>query len=236
MKQLVDIEQAYINTNHPDFISGSKAVSATLFEKDKRRPGSPGRESPKSAPKPVKKPSPVPKKPNPPAQQKSGYLGGWFGGNSPPRSVPDTSEPAREADEIKKDTSDEDTYDRQGRQFGGDRQLPKHLQVQAASDREKVETRIIKMLIQSYYNIVRKNIQDTVPKAIMHLLVNKSKGQVQDKLVAALYKDSQYDELLEENKEIAEKRREAKEFLERLKRAVTILNEVRHLSPEKLTS
>lgn len=39
------------------------------------------------------------------------------------------------------------------------------------SEQEAVEIVITKLLLRSYYDIVRKNIEDSVPKAIMHFLV-----------------------------------------------------------------
>ena len=39
------------------------------------------------------------------------------------------------------------------------------------SEQDSMEIDITRMLIKSYYDIVRKNIQDAVPKAIMHFLV-----------------------------------------------------------------
>lgn len=43
------------------------------------------------------------------------------------------------------------------------------------TEREKIETDLIRSLIGSYFHIVRESIQDLVPKAIMHLLVNHCK-------------------------------------------------------------
>ncbi|KAE8695277.1 hypothetical protein F3Y22_tig00110722pilonHSYRG00039 [Hibiscus syriacus] len=40
------------------------------------------------------------------------------------------------------------------------------------SETEAIEIAITKLLLGSYYDIVRKNIEDSVPKAIMHFLVN----------------------------------------------------------------
>jgi len=40
------------------------------------------------------------------------------------------------------------------------------------TEQEAVEIAITKLLLKSYYDIVRKNIEDSVPKAIMHFLVN----------------------------------------------------------------
>ena len=74
----------------------------------------------------------------------------------------------------------------------------------------------LEKLIRSYFRIVRKNIQDTAPKAIMHFLVNYVKDQLQSELVASLYKTAahQHDELLDESGHIAQRRKDAQEMLE----------------------
>jgi replication fork clamp-binding protein CrfC len=74
----------------------------------------------------------------------------------------------------------------------------------------------LERLIRSYFLIVRKNIQDTVPKAIMHFLVNYVKDQLQSELVASLYKTAthEHDELLDESGHIAQRRKDAQEMLE----------------------
>lgn len=40
------------------------------------------------------------------------------------------------------------------------------------SEQEGVEIAVTKLLLKSYYDIVRKNVEDFVPKAIMHFLVS----------------------------------------------------------------
>lgn len=40
------------------------------------------------------------------------------------------------------------------------------------TEHQALEIAITKLLLKSYYDIVRKNIEDSVPKAIMHFLVN----------------------------------------------------------------
>lgn len=111
------------------------------------------------------------------------------------------------------------------------------------TDKEEIETYLIRMLyfclisdhnvenlIQSYFNIVRKNIQDTIPKAIMHLLVNKSKKLIHNRLVEKLYRDEKLEELLSETPEVAARRSATKQMVEMLKKAQEILNEVRDYS------
>lgn len=45
------------------------------------------------------------------------------------------------------------------------------------SPRSQMEIMIIKNLITSYFNVVRKNLNDMVPKTIIAMLVNKTKNQ-----------------------------------------------------------
>ena len=44
------------------------------------------------------------------------------------------------------------------------------------SPRSQMEIVIIKNLISSYFNVVRKNLNDIVPKTIIAMLVNKTKN------------------------------------------------------------
>jgi len=44
-------------------------------------------------------------------------------------------------------------------------------------------------LLSSYFGIVRKNVQDSVPKTIMHFLVNCAKDNIQNELVSMLYRE-----------------------------------------------
>lgn len=77
---------------------------------------------------------------------------------------------------------------------------------------------MIKNLIVSYFNIVKKNINDSVPKTIVSFLVNRVKAFIllslyfniiviqtqsvniaERELVSSLYKTEMFDELLSEN-------------------------------------
>jgi dynamin 1-like protein len=51
------------------------------------------------------------------------------------------------------------------------------------SEKEQRDCRIIEKLIKSYFVIVRKSIQDSIPKAIMHFLVNYVQDNLQSELV-----------------------------------------------------
>ena len=72
--------------------------------------------------------------------------------------------------------------------------------------REEMETNLIRSLIQSYFNIFRQTIQDLVPKTITHFLVNNTSQQVQNRLVAALYKPDLFGQLLNEDEALIAER------------------------------
>ena len=78
-----------------------------------------------------------------------------------------------------------------------------------------------------YYAIVRKNFVDLVPKAVMALLVNHAKDNVQSELVRNLYREELFDDLLRETDDITKRRRNAMEMQALLQRASEIINEVR---------
>ncbi|XP_061705777.1 dynamin-1-like protein isoform X3 [Cydia pomonella] len=86
---------------------------------------------------------------------------------------------------------------------------------------------LVERLIKSYFYIVRKSIQDSVPKAVMHFLVNYVKDNLQSELVTHLYKSDQAESLLNESEHVAQRRREAADMLRALQRAGQIISEIR---------
>lgn len=89
-----------------------------------------------------------------------------------------------------------------------------------------METNLIRSLIQSYFNIVRQTIQDLVPKAIMHFLVNNTSQQVQNRLVSSLYRPDLFPELLNEDEALVAERTRVKALLDAYKEAFRTLSEV----------
>jgi len=96
----------------------------------------------------------------------------------------------------------------------------------ALTDREQLETELIRRLISSYFNIVRETTADQVPKAIMHLLVNHSRDEVQNRLVSELYKEELFNDLLYEDDGIKKEREKCEKLLATYKEAAKIVGEV----------
>ncbi|VVC41010.1 Dynamin GTPase effector,Dynamin-type guanine nucleotide-binding (G) domain,Dynamin, GTPase domain,P- [Cinara cedri] len=97
------------------------------------------------------------------------------------------------------------------------------------SEKELRDCDVIERLIKSYFYIVRKSIQDSVPKAIMHFLVNFVKNNLQSELVTHLYKSEQVEELLNESEHISKRRKDAVDMLKALQNANHIISEIREV-------
>ncbi|KAH7920905.1 hypothetical protein BV22DRAFT_1198589 [Leucogyrophana mollusca] len=111
--------------------------------------------------------------------------------------------------------------------------LGKHIEAISSSDggpqltmREEMETSLIRSLIASYFSIVCQSIQDLIPKAIMHFLVNYTSQQVQNRLVASLYKPELFADLLNEDEALVAERTRVKALLDAYKEAFKTLSEV----------
>lgn len=94
------------------------------------------------------------------------------------------------------------------------------------TDQETIEIHIIKLLLRSYYDIVRKNIEDYVPKAIMYFLVNHTKRELHNVLIKKLYRENLIEEMLQEPDEIATKRKRTRDTLRVLQQAFKTLDEL----------
>ncbi|KAK4491185.1 hypothetical protein RD792_001916 [Penstemon davidsonii] len=84
------------------------------------------------------------------------------------------------------------------------------------SDQEAIEITITKLLLRSYYDIVRKNIEDSVPKAIMHFLHNVMP------VFFMFGRDNLFEEMLQEPDEVAMKRKRTRETLRVLQQAFRV--------------
>ncbi|XP_028923430.1 dynamin-1-like protein isoform X2 [Ornithorhynchus anatinus] len=95
------------------------------------------------------------------------------------------------------------------------------------SQREQRDCEVIRRLIKSYFLIVRKSIQDSVPKTVMHFLVNYVKDHLQSELVGQLYKAQLLEGLLTESEDMAQQRGEAANMLKALQKASQTISEIR---------
>ncbi|KAM9029840.1 dynamin-1-like protein isoform 3-T3 [Guaruba guarouba] len=205
---LVAIELAYINTKHPDFADACGLMNNNIEEQRRNRLA---RELPSAVPR-DKAASGVGD-----TSQEPG-TGNWRG------MLKSKAEEAP-AEEKSKPTAALPASPQKGHAVNLlDVPVPVARKLSA---REQRDCEVIERLIKSYFLIVRKNIQDSVPKAVMHFLVNHVKDTLQSELVGQLYKSLLLDDLLTESEDMAQRRKEAADMLKALQRASQIIAEIR---------
>ncbi len=90
--------------------------------------------------------------------------------------------------------------------------------------REQTETEMIKRLIVSYFNVVKKNINDSVPKTIVTFLVNHCRNSCEKILVSNLYKEEKYESLLHEEEAVIGEREKLQKEIGVLKECLDSIN------------
>lgn len=205
VENLVHIELSYINTNHPDFSDGASVVSAMLAANDMRRRKEKAalaqlqkEEGASSRSPPVEPSEPVVE-----SSYQNRSMMSWM---------------------LRTNRNDAPVMEATHELKLVDLNQPRNREL---TDREQLDSELIQRLIRSYFNIIRKNIQDSVPKAVMCFLVNYVKTKIQSDLVEQLYKNELLNNLLSESEQVHLRRKEASEMLQALQRAVHIIAEIR---------
>ncbi|XP_038213105.1 dynamin-1-like protein isoform X3 [Zerene cesonia] len=236
VENLVAIELAYINTKHPDFHREAALVSGLLKSTDgldERRPLRP-------APSPVHNivkqvPAITDGQENRSPQSHGGSPNTPQMNGSPENKALTPQKPVNLLPEVPSQTSrklsDREQHDCDvigGRSENGTCQKANQKTIDGISMMHLNHMGdLVEKLIKSYFYIVRKSIQDSVPKAVMHFLVNYVKDNLQSELVTHLYKSDQAESLLNESEHIAQRRKEAADMLKALQRAGQIISEIR---------
>uniref|UniRef100_A0AAY4EXI5 Dynamin n=1 Tax=Denticeps clupeoides TaxID=299321 RepID=A0AAY4EXI5_9TELE len=88
----------------------------------------------------------------------------------------------------------------------------------------QVET--IRNLVDSYMAIVNRTVRDLMPKTIMHLMINNTKEFIHAELLANLYSCGDQNTLMEESAEQAQHRDEMLRMYHALKEALSIIGDI----------
>ncbi|BCS25108.1 dynamin-like GTPase vpsA [Aspergillus puulaauensis] len=195
VRDLIAMESTYINTAHPDFLNGHRAMAIV---NDRHAASKPTQVDPKTG-------KPLPPRANSPSVEptpagadtsSTGFFGSFWASKNKKKMA------AMEAP-------------------------PPNLKASAAlSERESTEVEVIKLLITSYYNIVKRTMIDMVPKAVMYTLVQFSKEGMQRELLENMYRNSELDDLLKESDYTIRRRKECQQMVESLGRASEIVSQV----------
>jgi dynamin 1-like protein len=95
------------------------------------------------------------------------------------------------------------------------------------SDKEQREHKIIRSLIEAYFKVVKKTVQDQTPKVVTYFLINRLSETLRNYLVEQLYKENMIPELLKESDEVSTRRKAAHQMFKCLTHAKEVLNKVR---------
>ncbi|KAL0384395.1 UNVERIFIED_CONTAM: Dynamin-related protein 3A [Sesamum radiatum] len=180
---IIEMEMDYINTSHPNFLGGSKAVEMALQQVKSSRIAAPISRQ--------KDAGDSEKAPNSERSLKSRAILARQVNGIVPEQPPSVLRPS-----------------------------------ETHSDQEAIEITVTKLLLRSYYDIVRKNIEDSVPKAIMHFLVNHTKRELHNVFIKRLYRDNLFEEMLQEPDEVSMKRKRTRDTLRVLQQAFRTLDEL----------
>ncbi|KAL2919501.1 vacuolar protein sorting-associated protein 1 [Polyrhizophydium stewartii] len=201
VSDVISAEACYINTGHPEFITGHRAMSIVVDRINQIKNPPPIMDQLQGK-APEKKPPPPPptlaaalpqRDPNADLinQANQGFFGSFFKQKSKPGVL---------------------------------EQPPSILKASGnLSEREQVETEVIKLLLLSYFNIVKRTASDLVPKAIMLNLVQLTKDELQRELLSELYKREEFDEALKESEFVVQRRQECRKMISALKKADEII-------------
>lgn len=94
------------------------------------------------------------------------------------------------------------------------------------SEKERMDTELLKSLLLSYFTIVKRKIIDSVPKAIMHFMVNSVQETLHAECISELYKPDLIPHLLQEPEELRQKRRSCEAKLAELQKAQDLLAQI----------
>lgn len=193
VRDLVAMEACYINTGHPDFLNGHRAMAIVNERHTKPIQVDPKTGKPMPSSTPTRTASPTFDS----ADTNGGFFGSFFATKANKKKMAAMEPP------------------------------PAVLKASGTlSERESQEVEVIKLLISSYYNIVRRTMIDMVPKAIMLQLVQFTKDEMQKELLENMYRTDQLDELLKESDYTTRRRKECQQMVESLSRANEIVSQV----------
>ncbi|XAR53012.1 hypothetical protein NMG60_11021389 [Bertholletia excelsa] len=240
---IIEMEMDYINTSHPNFIGGSKAVEMALQQVKSNRIVAPT-PRPKDVVDPEKAPTSerslksrailarpangiIPEQGGRPVadvEKGSSTASSWgipsiFGTSDNRMTTKENS--------INKPFNEPIQSMEHALSLIHLREPPSILKPpETHSDQDAIEIVVVKLLLRSYYDIVRKNIEDSVPKAIMHFLVNHTKRELHNVFIKKLYRENLFEEMLQEPDEVATKRKRTRETLRVLQQAFRTLDEL----------
>ncbi|KAH8117618.1 Dynamin central region-domain-containing protein [Phellopilus nigrolimitatus] len=214
---MVAMQACYVNTTHPDFLSGQRATAIVQDRLNASKPPPPTGDpkTGKLAPGQINNNKDLDVEIR---KEEPSFFGSFFSGGKSVVAAKKKGGPVMESagsgTSTRSSTPVTSVMD----------QPPPVIRPQTAlNEREMMETEVIKLLIHSYFNIIKREMIDMVPKAISLTLVNYSKENLQRELLQELYKPEVLNELLKESEFIVNRRKEVVTMVQALNEAEEIV-------------
>jgi GTPase SAR1 family protein len=198
VRNLIMIENAYVNTRHPQFYGGGGQFIDQLLSREKLRQE--GQQTP------------PPQLQAPPVQAQQA---GPAGAQGAPRG-PAAAQLAQQQQPQPQPQQQQQVQPRPSPTPPGhpDGAHPNN------------DVRMIREILIQYYQIVQISMQDKIPKTVMYFLVDRLVGNLQNELVREFYKEELFEVLLKESDDVAAKRKAARAMLSCCLRAQQVLADV----------
>ncbi|KAJ5586694.1 Vacuolar protein sorting-associated protein 1 [Penicillium hispanicum] len=196
VKDLISMEATYINTGHPDFLNGHRAMTIV---NERQQAAKPTQVDPKTG-------KPLPARAQSPSLDTTGEAsngGGFFGSFWASKNKKKMAAMEAPPPTLKASAS---------------------LSEREATEVEVIIH--AELLITSYFNIVKRTMIDMVPKAVMYTLVQFTKDSMQSELLEQMYRNNELDDLLKESDYTIRRRKECQQMVESLGRASEIVSQV----------
>lgn len=238
IKNLFEVERGYINTRHPDFLLGAKEsigsksglIVGTISD-DEADEADKSIIDKSTAKKgialPVSKGGPSPTdKSKTPGQKENGTSSESF---SPTKSIDQTAITPKAA--IKQ--PEQNTHNlSQPTAFTGLthivhlHRIPDRLVIEGKpSKREKNEINLIKRMITSYFDVVKKNVNDLVPKTIITFFIKKTIDLAEKEMVHNLYDEKMIESVMKEDQDVVNQRGVIQSNISVLRECLVLMNE-----------
>ncbi|KAL7722548.1 dynamin [Entamoeba marina] len=219
VQNLIDIEESYINTVHPDFDATEIIMKADTPDRNLNEV----QKQPEVKPQPEVtthrniSQQPQSQKQQSQKQQSQKSNGGLFGFFSKQEAQ------EKQASNPFSDFDTTQPQQAQPQQVQPQRIQPQQIRINPADTREQREIKMMRSLTKEYLEIIRKSVADFIPKSIMHFMVNQTSKDIQNDLIKVLYKQEKIEKLMSESQAVVTKREMLKKNYEALKKAYDLL-------------
>ena len=104
--------------------------------------------------------------------------------------------------------------------------IPDKLMIEGQpSKRERNEINLIKRMITSYFDVVKKNVNDLVPKAIITFFIKKTIDLAEKEMVHNLYDEKIIESVMREDQDVVNQRTAVQTNIGVLKECLVLMSE-----------